>query len=72
MGKILNEITQRIAFLEQHRDILADGLAEVKGRLDELNDNLITLGEFKEGVEQNINDTIKEISSLQFIVSAVS
>lgn len=72
MGEILNEITQKVAFLEQHRDILADGLAEVKGKLDAFNDNVITIGELKEEVEKDINSTIEEISQLQLLVSAIS
>lgn len=72
MGEILNEVTQKIAFLEQHRDILAEGLAEVKGKLDAFDNNLITLGELKEEVEKDINGTIEEISQLQLLVSAIS
>ena len=61
MDKISNEFIQKVVLLERNRDILADRLAEIKENLDALNDNLITLSEFKECVEQNINDTIKEI-----------
>lgn len=72
MGEILNEITQKVALLEQHRDILADGLSEVKGKLDALNDNLITLGEFKEEVEKGLLHTVEQISALKFITAAIS
>jgi len=72
MGEILNEVIQKVAFLEQHRDILAARLAEVKGKLDAYNDNLITLGELKEEVEKDIKGTIEEISQLQFLVSVIS
>lgn len=72
MSETLNEVTQKVALLEQHKDLLADGLSEVKGNLDALNDNLITLKEFKEEVEKNINGTINEIVMLQVIVSNFS
>lgn len=72
MGEILNEVTQKVAILEQHKDILAEGLAEVKGKLDAFNDNLITLGELKEEIEKDINGTIEKVSQLQLLVSAIS